>query len=162
MEENNKWPICIDVFSGFCCFHCFRCLFISFFICLVFLMFLSFNIFHLIIKLLLLSEIHPWKLSLNLKITKIIFQTFIFRFHVHFRGCKFGCRKEGAFSLLNVTFELTEKGLDAVEEIGSGKPVRGGKMWMWGCACLQASILGLDSEVLPYGQSTWHSPQTVG
>lgn len=39
--------------------------------------------------------------------------------------------KEGAFSLLNVTFELTEKGLDAVEEIGSGKPLwRGEKMSM--------------------------------
>ena len=36
-------------------------------------------------------QIHPWKLTWNLKITclkrKIIFQTFSFRFHVNFRGC---------------------------------------------------------------------------
>ena len=38
------------------------------------------------------KTLHPWKLTWNLKITclkrKIIFQTFIFRFHVNFRGCK--------------------------------------------------------------------------
>ena len=65
--------------------------------CVSFFIFVfSFNVFHSIIKLLLFLEMDLVAL-----------------------------RKEGAFSLLNVTFELTEKGLDAVEEIGSGKPSSG-------------------------------------
>lgn len=106
---NKKWPICIDVFPGsvasiasdVVCFFHYFFIFLYLYSCILEVSFFQRLPFNNQTQL-LLSEINLVALC-----------------------------KEGAFSLLNVTFELTEKGLDAVEEIGSGKPLwRGEKMSM--------------------------------